>query len=238
MESELLVENVHSFSMYAWHGSSSKATITCHHSARFEFRNISTVTMSGLEFIGCSENRVISVDQFQLENPGFVGNGIIHNTVAILSVEGSTAKLDRVLFLSQNGKNCAAIVSVINSNLTVSHSTFKSNTGSGVVLKVGNYTNMSLSCREFVSNRNGYYGRTSIKFINNTGSILTASHIEVSISYNEFLGNDAYGRYLLKFNFNGVLTSIDHRKFINNTACSWILSPACSKHRHDNSTFK
>ena len=217
LESELLVENVHSFSMYAWHGSSLKATITCHHSARFEFRNISTVTVSGLEFVGCSENRVISVDQFQLENSEFIGNAIIPGTV--LSVEESTAKLDRVLFLSQNRKFCAAIVSVINSNLTVSHSTFKSNTGSGDVLKVGNYTNnMSLSCSEFVSNRNGYYGRTSIehtKFINNTGSILTASHTEVSISYNEFLGNDAYNRYLL--NFDGVLTSIDHSKFINNS---------------------
>ena len=172
LESELLVENVHSFSMYAWHGSSSKATITCRHSARFEFRNVNTVTMNGLEFIGCSENRMISVDQFQLENSEFIGNGIIHDTV--LSIEESTAKLDRVLFLSQNGKICAAIVSVINSNLTVSHSTFKSNTGSGDVLKVGNRNNMSLSCSEFVSNRNGYYDRTSIehtKFINNTGSI-------------------------------------------------------------------
>ena len=214
LESELLVENVHSFSMYAWHGSSSKAMITCHHSARFEFRNISTVTMSGLEFIGCSENRVISVDQFQLENSGFIGNAIIPGTV--LNIEESTAKLDRILFLSQNSEFHTAIVCAINSNLTVSHSTFKSNTGPGNVLKVGNTNNMSLSFSELVSNQNGYYGRTSIehtKFINNTGSVLTASHTEVSISYNEFLGND--GQYLL--GVYGVLTSIDHNKFINNT---------------------
>ena len=219
LESELLVENVLSFSMYGWHGSSSKATITCHHSARFEFRNVSTVTVSGLEFVGCSENRVISVDQFQLENSGFIGNGIIPGTV--LSIEESMARLDRVLFLSQNSGLRAAIVYVINSNLTVSHSTFKSNTGPGDVLKVGNTNNMSLSCSEFVSNQNGYYGRTSIehtKFINNTGSILTASHTEVSIRYNEFLSNDAYGWYLLAF--VGVLTSIDHSKFINNTGMS------------------
>ena len=225
LESELLIESVHSFSMYAWHGSSLKATITCRHSARFEFRNVSTVTVSGLEFVGCSENRVISVDQFQLENSGFIGNGIISGTV--LSVEESTAKLDRVLFLSQNSGFHAVIVCVINSNLTVSHSTFKSNSGPGDVLKVGNINNMSFSCNEFVSNQNGYYGRTSIehtKFINNTGSILTASHTEVSISYNEFLGNDAYtSRYLL--NFDGVLTSIDHNKFINNTGYS-VLSVA------------
>ena len=46
--------------------------------------------------------------------------------------------------------------------------------------------------------------------------MLTASHTEASISSNEFLGNDAsYARRLL--NFDGVLTSIDHSKFINNT---------------------
>ena len=224
LESELLVENFHSFSMYAWHGSSSKATITCHHSARLEFRNVSTVTVSGLEFIGCSENRVISVDQFQLENSEFIGNAIIHAYGTVLSIEESTAKLDRVLFLSQNRKFCAAIVCVINSNLTVSHSTFKSNIGSGDVLKIGN-TNMSLSCSELVSNQNGYnYGSTIIehtKFINNTGLILSATHTEVSISYNEFLSNDAYGWYLLAF--VGVLTSIDHSKFINNTGTSVLL---------------
>ena len=216
LESKLLVENVHSFSMYAWHGSSSKAMITCRHSARFEFRNISTVTVSGLEFVGCSENRVISVDQFQLENSGFIGNGIISGTV--LSIEESTAKLDRVLFLSQNSRICAAIV---NSNVTVSHSTFKSNTGEVLnVLKVGNTnTNMSLSCSEIISSQNGYYGRTSIehtKFINNAGSILTACHSEVSISYNEFLGNDGFDL----LNLDGVLTNIDHSKFINNTGYS------------------
>ena len=218
LESEFLIENFHSFSIYAWHGSSSKATITCHHSARFEFRNVSTVTVSGLEFIGCYENRVISVDQFQLENSGFIGNGIIPGTV--LSIKESTAKLDKVLFLSQNSRLRAAIVCVINSNLSVSHSTFKSNTGTGDVLKVGNTNNMSLSCNELVSNQNGYYyGSTSIehsRFINNTGWILRASHTEVSISYNEFLGNDGWDL----LNFDGVLTSIDHNKFINNTGFS------------------
>ena len=222
LESELLVESVHSFSMYAWHGSSSKATITCHHSARFEFRNISTVTVSGLEFVGCSENRVKSVDQFQLENSEFIGklNAIIYAYVTVLSIEESTAKLDRVLFLSQNWKIC------INSNVIVNHSTFKSNYVIEAVLRVWNTNNMSLSYSELVSNQNGYYGRTSIehtKFINNinTGSILRASHTEVSISYNEFLGNN--GIDLL--DFDGVLTSIDHNMFINNTGLS-VLSVA------------
>ena len=67
MESELIVENVHSFSMYAWPGSSTKIDITCGHNVRFDFRNVSTVTVSGLEFVGCFENNVVAVDHFQFE---------------------------------------------------------------------------------------------------------------------------------------------------------------------------
>jgi hypothetical protein len=98
LESELLVENVHSFSMYAWPGSSSKAVITCANRARFEFRNVNTVTVSGFKFVGCFENHVISVGRFKLENSGFIGNGqpIVNSTV--LSIEESTANLDRVVF--------------------------------------------------------------------------------------------------------------------------------------------
>ena len=53
LESELVVENIHSFSIFAWPSSSSRAVITYGHNARFEFRNVSTVTVSGLEFVGC-----------------------------------------------------------------------------------------------------------------------------------------------------------------------------------------
>ena len=94
LESELTVENVHSFSMFMWPGSSSKAVITCHgHNARFEFSNVRTA--SNLEFVGCFENHVISVDQFQLESSGFFGNGqaMVNGTVL-----ESIANLDMVAF--------------------------------------------------------------------------------------------------------------------------------------------
>ena len=107
LEAELIVENVHSFSMYAWPGSSSKVEITCGHKARFEFSNVSTVTISGLEFIGCFQSHVITVPRFQLENSGFFGNGraIVNSTV--LRIEESTAYLDRVVF---NGMMLSAAV--------------------------------------------------------------------------------------------------------------------------------
>ena len=100
LESELIIKNVHSFSMFAWPGSSSKAVITCDHNARFDFWNVSTVTVSGLKFVGCFENHVISVNPFQLENSGFFGNGQARVNSKILTVENSIANLDGVLFLS------------------------------------------------------------------------------------------------------------------------------------------
>ena len=100
LESELVVENIHSFSMFVWPASSSKIVITCSHNARFAFRNTSIVTVSGLEFVGCFENHVISVGQFQLENSGFFGNGQPLVNGRVLSIEESTASLNRVAYVS------------------------------------------------------------------------------------------------------------------------------------------
>ena len=100
LESELVVKNVHSFSMSVWPGSSSKAVITCGQNARFEFSHVSNVTVNGFQFYGCLENHVIFVDQFQLENSEFFGSGqpIVNGTALI--IEESVASLDRVAFVS------------------------------------------------------------------------------------------------------------------------------------------
>ena len=100
LESEFVVENIHSFSMFAWPTSSSKIVITCGHNARFAFRNISIVTVSGLEFVGCFENHVLSVGQFQVENSGFFGNGQPLVNGRVLSIEESTASLNRLAYIS------------------------------------------------------------------------------------------------------------------------------------------
>ena len=92
LESELIVKNIHSFSMLAWPSLSSKAVIVCSHNARFEFSNVSIVTVSGLEFVGCFENYAVSVGQFQLEDSAFFGNGqtIVNSTV--LTIDESVCK--------------------------------------------------------------------------------------------------------------------------------------------------
>ena len=77
----------------------------CNRDARLGFINVSTVTVSGLTFTGCFNNYVAAVIQlFQLENSTFFGSydqefeAVVNATV--LSIEKSTANLDRVEFLS------------------------------------------------------------------------------------------------------------------------------------------
>ena len=102
LESELVIENIHSFSMFAWPGSSSKAVITCGHDARFEFINVSTVTMSGLEFVGCFENSVVCVERFERKDSTFLGNGIneVRASGTVLFIQKCTANLEGVAFVS------------------------------------------------------------------------------------------------------------------------------------------
>ena len=123
LEFELTVENVHSFSMFMWPAPTSKAIINCdHHNTRFEFRNISVVIVTGLEFVGCFNNYVGSVGQFQLKNSSFIGNEQpnVHSTV--LTLDTSVANLDRATILSiayqEQSENCTDIISNTDSRAT------------------------------------------------------------------------------------------------------------------------
>ena len=62
----------------------------------FEFRNISVVSVSGLDFLGCYSNHVVSVGLFQLENLGFFGNGQAMVNGTVMAIEESTASLDGI----------------------------------------------------------------------------------------------------------------------------------------------
>ena len=105
LESEFIVENVHSFSMMlliysVWPITSSKAVIVCSHNARFEFRNISSVSVIGLEFSGCFETYVLSVGHFHLESSAFYGHGQTISNGTVMTIKDSVANLTRVVFLS------------------------------------------------------------------------------------------------------------------------------------------
>ena len=209
LESELIIENVHSFSLFACSGSASKAVITCGNNARLDFRNVSIISVSGLEFEGCFENHVLSVDHFQLENSVFFGSGQANGTV--LTIDESSTKIYGSKFLRNVGDT---IVHVNDANIVISDSIFTNNTGS---VLVATYTNMSINHSEFVGNK-GYsiaFVRsgtiTSIdcsKFINNTGSrVLHVENASLSISNSGFIGNEIVNARRLN------ATSID---FMNN----------------------
>ena len=86
--------------MVAWPDSSSKVVIICSHNARFEFKNVSTVTMNGFKFVRCFQNHVQSVDQFQLEHSGFFSNGEAMINGTVLTIDESSANLDSVAFIA------------------------------------------------------------------------------------------------------------------------------------------
>lgn len=110
--------NVHSFSMVFELGSTTsiikiKAKITCEPCVKIEFLNVSTVVVSGFEFIGCIGNKVTSVGQFQLENSIFYSPVDVNGTALILTE--TMACLDRVTFVTSN---IAGLVDEHDSNKT------------------------------------------------------------------------------------------------------------------------
>ena len=220
--------------------------ITCGHNARFAFRNISIVTVSGLEFVGCFENHVLSVGQFQLENSGFFGNGqpLVNGTV--LSIEESTANLNRVAYVSvidtpltiqqvlelPNPYNCTELaqifstmdraigISLTRSSISITQSWFEGNNVGFIGGVIYNEFGSDITI-------------VNTTFINNSASDLyTAYTCSCSNDCNNFTSGIVYANghintvkiYASKFVQNvGLLTIgdncnmfITHTKFINN----------------------
>ena len=171
--------------MFAWPPSSSKVVITCGHNARFEFRNVSIVTVSGLEFVGCFENRVLSVNRFQLENSGFFGNSQEIVNGSILSIDKTIANLDRVAFVSavdvlhpDNGTlaadNLSLAIKRVNgillksSNIRITQSRFEGNMVQfGALIYVESGSHVTIVHTTFVSN-----SASSLSDCNITASIV------------------------------------------------------------------
>lgn len=111
-ESDLLIEDVHSFSMsLTTEPFSTAPKIICSLDAWFKFRNINTVTISGLDFIDCYGNSVVSVGRFHLMESTFYSHPEHDSTT--LSITDSTAYLERVAFLaSTEGVQDHAITTV------------------------------------------------------------------------------------------------------------------------------
>ena len=233
LESELIIENVHLFSMFAWPSLSLKAVLVCGHNARFEFRNVSIVTVSGLEFVGCSQNHVESVGQFKLENSAFFGNDQAIVNGKVLIIDKSTANLDRVAFVSVTDlelpENCtqAATVRVIGillqrSSVGITQSRFEGNkVGLGAVICDEFGSDITIVNTTFVNNSASKLDAAfNCDFVNYNitsaitgGIVYTNSHgsTTVKIYDSKFVGN--VGVVIFGANCSMLIT---HTKFFNN----------------------
>ena len=233
LELELVAENIHSFSMFAWPPSSSKAVIICSANARFVIRNVSSVTVSGLEFVGCFENHIVSVVRFQLENSRFFGShqAQVSGTVTVLRIEESFASIDRVAFISVSvvntmlstpknlQENCISETSTRNrviglalsgSNTRITQSRFEgNNVGLGAVIYEHGCNFISMIDTTFVNN-----SATSISDCNITGAIVYANGNKSMVEFYDCKFAQNIGVVIFGDNNSNIL--ITHTKFINN----------------------
>ena len=98
MELELIVDNIHSFSMLAETTPLMETKIICYDHAKFTFSNISVVTVSGFKFSECKGNQVLSVCEFRLEISAFYGSINHLECSAILAMVETISYLERVYF--------------------------------------------------------------------------------------------------------------------------------------------
>ena len=236
LESALIIKNVHSFSMFAWPSFSSKAVIICDHNASFVFGNINIVTVSGLEFVGCLENHVVSIGQFQLENSSFFGNGQAIVSGTVLTLVESTANLDGVVFISavesntiqelQENGTTARINAIFSmdmaigillrgSSIRITQSWFEENkVGLRGVIYSELGSNITIFNTTFVNNTGGVvHVNTEPQFINNSAPF-AAVYTNLVISHSTFTNNSGE---VLDARYTNV--SIRHSKFVSNNGC-------------------
>ena len=232
LELELVVENIHSFYMFAWPPSSSKTVIVCSANARFAIRNISIVTISGLEFVGCFKNHVSSVARFQIENSQFFGRGhssqpLDTGIVAVLRIEESFASINRVGFISTtltsmpqnlpescvnvtNSTRARVIGLALNrSNTRITQSWFEgNNVGLGALIHESGHNYVTIIDTTFVNN-----SATSISNCNITGAIVYANNQSMMEFHDSKFVENAGGIIFADHNSSVLIT---HAEFINN----------------------
>ena len=221
LDSEIIVENIHSFSMFSWSGSSSKAVITCGHNAGFEFTNVSSVRVSGLELI-LNVHSAFTIYIYGVTIAGISDSEFISNIGSnVLRAENTSINITGSEFIG-----IGKVVSTSNGTiLTINNCKFINNTGQTVL--EADSGNMGINYCEFRGNENElssiiytHHGMmTSIaysKFIDNSVSkvIQAESTSYVSIHHCEFSGNE--NRNFTVYTQYGVIISIDHSTFFRN----------------------
>ena len=204
LESEILIKNIRSFSISIEQIFLSRASIICDSNARFEFKNVSTVTLRGLDLIGCIEVHFLSVGHILIESLRFYELPVVSGS--ILTIDECTATLDRVAFVSSTvdsnsqdndtamndyslDSDCptdflrgAAVISSRRSVIVVTQSQFEGNNmGSGSIIEYYD-SNIVIFNTTFTNNSVATYCYNyNIRFCCFTGGIVRSSGVQRSI---------------------------------------------------------
>ena len=223
LDSGLIIENVHAFSMSSETISSSKAVhIVCAHNSRFEFRNVRSVTVSGFDFVGCFENHIEFVGLLQLENSNFTRASLEKVDSTQLIITKTSACIDRVAFMSvddnqlQMRPHIYRVIFAIESAVVFTQNWFEGyNVGGGKVLHSENGCNITIFNTTFVNNRalDCFIGPGC-----RLGNLLYANKSNVHIINSKIINNHDFLRILYTVNTNmSTECVIDHCNFFNNS---------------------
>ena len=100
LDLDLSISRISSFHVFP-HSSSSRVNVICTNSAKLAFYYTDLVNISGVDFIGCSKNRIKSVKQFILTDSSFSGQTGISGTA--LEITESSANIIGSGFYSNHG---------------------------------------------------------------------------------------------------------------------------------------
>ena len=168
---EVSVSGISNFSML------SKSTlegfqvnISCYQSASFKFDNMDNLLIRGLKFIGCGDNKALSVKLFNIENSIFQGQNY---SGTALEVNETNVEIRNSLFTSNIVGRCFCIITVADktgdtcfefrvggaifsthSNVTIMESNFVGNSAEmGGAIYIRDFSNVTIINSTFVKNQ-------------------------------------------------------------------------------------
>ena len=164
INSPFLIANVSQFTMISEqvsHPNDVDSTATITSSANFTFQNVREVYMNGLEFVGCTKNRITSVGKLILVNCTF--NGLNRNGSA-MTINNSTANITDSRFMQNQGHYhqvryyseaiVGGAITSINSDINIHGSSFERNAAeTGGAIYIEKNSSLNLTNCEFDNNQ-------------------------------------------------------------------------------------
>ena len=159
------VTNVSKMSMVA---NSSFANITCQQMSYFIFYKINYLLITGLKFIGCSSNKIVSVDHFIVDNSVFLGQQDTNGTA--LDILQANSEITNCSFVNNKPGSYYGPIKVW-------EDTFHAYVGGAVI---ANQSNVTITGCKFEGNSAGI-----------GGAIFATRDVSVIITNSTFTGNTA-----------------------------------------------